>query len=68
MALGMTQEQFAEAIDVSRTYLQSIEAGKANPTIEIADRIRKTCDCSWGELLDPGSCPDSAAKHASKLR
>ncbi len=52
MALKLSQERFAEAINVSRTYLQSIEGGKANPTIQVAARIKKTCKCSWEELLD----------------
>ena len=51
MALKMTQEQFSEKIGISRTYLQSIEAGKGNPTIQVADRIKKACRCSWTELL-----------------
>lgn len=51
MALKMTQEQFAEATDISRTYLQLIEAGKANPSIQVAEQIKKVCRCSWEELL-----------------
>lgn len=51
MALKMTQERFAEKADISRTYLQSIEAGKANPTRMVLDRIKKTCRCGWEELL-----------------
>jgi transcriptional regulator with XRE-family HTH domain len=51
MALEMTQEQFSEKIGVSRTYLQSIEAGKGNPTIMVAERIKKACKCSWEDLL-----------------
>ncbi len=52
MALGMNQEQFAEAINVSRTYLQSIEGGRANPTLQVAERITKVCKCSWNVLMD----------------
>jgi transcriptional regulator with XRE-family HTH domain len=51
MALKMSQEQFAEAINVSRTYLQTIEAGKGNPTIQVVDRIKKACKCSWDDIL-----------------
>ena len=62
MALKMTQEQFAEAIGVSRTYLQSIEAGKANPTLEVAERIILACNCSWDELMEGTGCSDSVAR------
>jgi len=51
MALKMSQEQFAEAINVSRTYLQTIEAGRGNPTIQVIDRIKKACKCSWDDIL-----------------
>jgi transcriptional regulator with XRE-family HTH domain len=51
MAMNMTQEQFSEAISVSRTYLQSIEAGSANPTLKVAGEIVRVCKCSWNELM-----------------
>ena len=47
----MTQEQFSEKVSISRTYLQNIEAGQGNPTIEVAERIKKICKCSWDDLL-----------------
>jgi transcriptional regulator with XRE-family HTH domain len=62
MSLTMTQEQFAEAISVSRTYLQSIEAGKANPTLQIAERVTKICKCSWDELMAGTDRPRSGSK------
>jgi transcriptional regulator with XRE-family HTH domain len=49
--LGMTQDQLCEKADVSRTYIQSIEAGKGNPSIQTADRIKKALKCSWDDLL-----------------
>jgi len=51
MALKMTQEQFSEKAGISRTYLQTIEAGKGNPTMAVLRRIKKTGGCSWTELL-----------------
>jgi DNA-binding XRE family transcriptional regulator len=51
MALKMTQEQFSEKVGISRTYLQSIEAGRGNPTIQVAGQIIKVCKCSWEDLL-----------------
>ena len=51
MGQKMTQEQFSEKVGISRTYLQSIEAGKGNPTIQVAERIKKASKCSWDDLL-----------------
>jgi transcriptional regulator with XRE-family HTH domain len=51
MALGMTQDELCERADVSRTYVQYIEAGKANPSIQTVERIRKALKCSWEDLL-----------------
>jgi transcriptional regulator with XRE-family HTH domain len=51
MGLGLTQEQFSEKISVSRTYLQTIEAGRGNPTIKVAAKIRKVAGCSWDQLF-----------------
>jgi transcriptional regulator with XRE-family HTH domain len=51
MSLKMTQERFSERAGISRTYLQTIEAGKGNPTIQVAQRIKKVCGCAWEDLL-----------------
>lgn len=67
MALKMTQEQFAEAISVSRTYLQSIEAGKANPSLQVTEQIVRVCRCSWNELMKGTDCPESVARHRAKV-
>ena len=47
----MTQEAFAEKTDLSRRYLQLIEGGKVNPTIQIALQIKEACKCEWTDLL-----------------
>ncbi len=47
----MTQEMLAERADISRRYVQMIEAGRYSPTIEVASRIRTALKASWDELL-----------------
>ena len=47
----MTQEALAEKADISRRYLQQIEAGQMNPTVKVVSRLRKAFRCSWDDLL-----------------
>ncbi len=49
-ALDLTQEELSEKADISRRYLQQIEAGEMNPTINVASRLRVALKCSWDEL------------------
>lgn len=47
----MIQEKLAEKADISRRYLQMVEAGRYSPTIEVASRLRAALNVSWDELL-----------------
>lgn len=49
---GLTQEKLSEKADISRRYLQQIEAGEMNPTINVASRLRHALKCTWGELCE----------------
>ena len=51
MARGHIQEQLAEKADISRRYLQEIEAGEMNPTVNVASRLRRALKCPWDELF-----------------
>jgi transcriptional regulator with XRE-family HTH domain len=48
---NLTQEQLSERADISRRYLQMIEAGSYVPTIEVASRLRVALKLTWDELL-----------------
>ena len=52
MAARLTQEQLAEKADIRRRYLQQIEAGEMNPTINVATRLGNALRCSWNRLCD----------------
>ncbi len=52
LELGLTQEQLAEQAEISRRYLQQIEAGEMNPTINIVTRIRVALRCSWDQICE----------------
>lgn len=50
--LGMSQEAFANSIDMSRTYLAEVEIGKRNISIENIDRICDGLGISIREFFD----------------
>ncbi len=52
MASGLTQEELADQAQVDRRQLQRIEAGTANPGVEMLARLRKALGCSWPDLLE----------------
>lgn len=47
----LTQELLAEKADISRRYVQLIEASQYTPTIEVARRLREALKVSWDELM-----------------
>jgi len=48
---GLTQDKLAEKAEIDRSYLQRIEKGTSNPTIETAVRLSRALNCSWDDLL-----------------
>ncbi len=50
-AVELTQEQLAEKADISRRYVQMIEASQYSPTIEVAAKLRSVFGVSWNELM-----------------
>lgn len=48
---GMSQEKFALSIDMDRTYLASVEAGKRNISLCNIEKIAKGLNISVSELL-----------------
>lgn len=49
---GLTQEQLAELVEVDRRYIQRIEAGTANPGIDVLANLKNVLSVSWTRLLD----------------
>ncbi len=49
---GMSQEKFALSIDMDRTYLASVEAGKRNISLCNIEKIAKGLSLTVSELLD----------------
>ena len=52
MRMGLTQEELAADTGIDRRQLQRIEAGTANPGVEMLSELRRALACGWAELLD----------------
>jgi len=48
----MTQEQFAETLDISVDFLSLIERGRNAPSFETLDRIAKRLKMAVADLFD----------------
>jgi len=55
--MNLTQEKFAEEADISRRFLQEIEAGEKAPTIKTAAKLRTALNCSWDKLFEAMPSP-----------
>ena len=49
---GLTQEAFAEKLDIHLTHLQKLEYGHVTPSFGTLVHIRRALDCTWDELLE----------------
>jgi transcriptional regulator with XRE-family HTH domain len=50
-AAKFTQEGLAEKADLSRRFIQEIEAGSKNPTVNTVVRLKRALRCSWTDLF-----------------
>jgi putative transcriptional regulator len=50
-SLGMTQEDLASKVRISRAYLANIEGGKYTPSLEVAKKISHILNRSIDELF-----------------
>jgi transcriptional regulator with XRE-family HTH domain len=49
---GLSQERFADAIQVGRSHMGKIETGKANPTLQIVVKIASGLNLSLAQLFE----------------
>lgn len=50
--LGITQEDLAEKVGVSRVYIGYVEQGRNTPSLEILEKIAKSLKISITDLLE----------------
>ena len=51
MQRGLTQDDLAGLAEIDRRYVQRIEAGTANPGIDVICRVRDALRATWDEML-----------------
>lgn len=49
--LGLTQEELSKKANISRAYLSNIEAGKHNPSLEVAKNLSSLLNMSIDDLF-----------------
>lgn len=52
---GMTQQQLADAVSVSRQSIISIERGRFDPTLKVAFRISRVLGCAIEDVFAPAT-------------
>lgn len=61
-ALGLSQEELADAARVARSYMSDVERGARNPTLRVVERIARALGVSPGDLLMPRSEPGPSGR------
>ncbi len=51
--LGLTQRQIAQAVGVSRGYVANLESGRANPTLDLVERVAVALGIDIGLMARP---------------
>ena len=49
---GLTQQQLADKVGISKPYLSQLESGKRRGSMEVLQRIAQTLDVSLEDLVD----------------
>lgn len=50
-ARGLTQEELAERVGVTRTHIAKIESGKFSASVRLLAKIAKVLDCSLDDIF-----------------
>jgi transcriptional regulator with XRE-family HTH domain len=51
VSASLTQEELAERTDLSRRFIQELEAGEKGPALATLGRLRKALSAAWDDLL-----------------
>ena len=65
---GKTQEQLAEAADLSRNYISLLENGQRKPSLESARRIGLALGVDWNEVVGASAEVPAVSISAARKR
>jgi len=65
---GIPVTQLAEDADIDRSYIHDIEAGRANPTLDVYAKLLSFCHVDFHEFLTGLQSTDVPLKHAEMQR
>lgn len=51
MKAEMTQTELADFADLSKRYVQKIEHGEANITVEVVEKLTRIFKCTWRDIV-----------------
>lgn len=51
-AKGITQDELASALGLTRQAISAYEVGSCKPSIEIAKRMAQVLECEWPDFFD----------------
>lgn len=49
--IGLTQEQFAEKLNISRTHIGHLEQGRKSPSLKLLEKIARALKVKMSDLL-----------------
>lgn len=58
----MTQTQLADFTELSKRYIQKIEHGEANITIEVVEKLVRILKCTLTDIVGDIGCPESIVR------
>jgi len=67
-ALGLSQEAFADVLQVHRTYMGGLERGERNVTLRTVERLAARLGLDPGQLLVAGAAVPSGSGPATSPR
>ena len=68
MRVQMTQTELADFADLSKRYVQKIEHGEANITVEVVEKLAGIFKCGWHDIVGEIGRPDPIVRKVKASR
>ena len=64
----MTQTELADFADLSKRYVQKIEHGEANITVEVVEKLAGIFKCGWQDIVGEIGRPEQITSKVRAIR